>query len=88
MGLFIISKRDGGEEVRRMKSLLKETKENIHELCEMVDRAEIEMQDRAGYREGGEYREPDRVAYRDDRGYPRERIVYRDEYDHYGERRR
>ena len=77
MGLFIISKRDGGEDVRRMKSLLKETKENIHELCEMVDRAEIEMQERAGYREGVEYREPERVVYRD-----------RDEYGRYAERRR
>lgn len=86
MGLFIISKRDGGEEVRRMKSLLKETKENIHELCEMVDRAEIEMQDRAGYREGGEYRDPDRIVYRDREGY--EHVAYRDEYGHYTERRR
>lgn len=86
MGLFIISKRDGGEDVRRMKSLLKETKENIHELCEMVDRAEIEMQDRAGYREGGEHRDPDRIVYRDRDGY--EHVAYRDEYGQYTERRR
>ncbi len=62
MGLMIISKKEGGEDVRRMKSLLRETKENIAELCEMVEQAEVEVQERSGYRDG--YRE--RSGYRDD----------------------
>jgi hypothetical protein len=61
---MIISKREGGEDVRRLKAMLRETKENIMDICDMVEQAEVEMQERSGYRDG--YGE--RSRYRDD-GY-------------------
>lgn len=63
MGLMIISKKEGGEDVRRLKSLLRETKENIMDICEMVEQAEVEMRDGSPYHDGG-YGE--RSRYRDD----------------------
>lgn len=89
MGLFIINKRDGADEVRRMKSLLHESQENLKEVSEIVERAEIEME-RGGYREPyGErsrYREhlEDQDRYREGRDRYREDL----EREHYGERRR
>lgn len=70
MGLIIVSKKEGGDDVRRMKSLLHESKENIAELCDMIDRAEIEMQERTGYRD--EYREREHYRY-DEPYYERRR---------------
>lgn len=82
MGLFIISKRDGADEVRRMKSLLHESQENLKEVCDIVERAEVEM-------ERSDYREPygERSRYRD---HYEDRDRYREdlEREHYGERRR
>lgn len=59
---MIISKREGGEDVRHLKKLLRDSKESIAEACEMIERAEVEMQERSSYRDG--YGE--RSRYRDD----------------------
>ncbi len=69
MGLMIISKKEGGEDVRHLKKLLRDSKESLAEACEMVERAEVEMQERSGYRD--DYRERNR--YRDDDYYERRR---------------
>lgn len=55
MGWTELRERSTGEGMTRVKALLKETKENLEELCEMVD----EM--------GGSYRERDMYDDRDDR---------------------
>ena len=55
MGWTELRERSTGEGMTRVKALLKETKENLEELCEMVD----EM--------GGSYGERDMSDDRDDR---------------------
>lgn len=62
---MIISKKEGGEDVRRLKSLLHDAKDSIMDICDMVEQAEIQMRDGSPYRDGG-YGE--RSRYRDD-GY-------------------
>ena len=55
MGWTELRERSTGEGMARVKSLLKETKENLEELCEMVDEL------------GGPYGERDMYGDRDDR---------------------
>lgn len=45
MALTIISKHDGSEEVQKMKAMLHHIKEDIGMLCEMIDEAEVKMQE-------------------------------------------
>lgn len=66
MGLMIISKKEGGEDVRRLKTLLRDAKESITDICDMVEQAEIQMRDGSSYRDGYGYGE--RSRYRDE-GY-------------------
>lgn len=62
MGLTIISHKEGGSDVRKMKTLLRGIKEDMHELCEMIEDADIH--ERGGYRSEGGYSE--RSRYRED----------------------
>lgn len=55
MGWTELRERSAGEGMTRVKSLLKETKENLEELCEMVDEmggsyGERDMDDRDAWR--------------------------------------